>query len=224
MTMKNLSKPLLALFLLAPVQAKANCDFDDFPVMDSMQVRGVMDNANYNNRPLMVRTYSIDGSAQEVIDYYHKQWKGRYDDTSFGIWQQVTTMTDECMMTAQVARETDAMNYGRLVIANPPSGNPRAELGEGVVAPAESVVVSDLQTEDGPKLGRVTVLTSTLTVPEVLDYYATEMHRKSWNLERTFREGEHAVLVFRKGLELSNILVTPAGDMTQILINSERNR
>ena len=187
--------------------------------MDDMQVQIVMDNANYNNRPMKVRSFYAHSSNHEVITYYHRRWKDRYDDTAFGIWDQVTTLNDDCMMTVQVAAESDSTSHGRLIISNPPTGNPRAELGEGVIAPAESVVVSDLMTEDGPKAGRVTMLTSSLSTAEVLEYYLNEMSSKNWHLERRFREGGHAVLVFRKGLDISNILVTPAGDMTQILVN-----
>lgn len=218
--MKSFAQQTLLIVLSAlAAEVSARCDFDDFPVMDEMRVQVVMDNASYNNRPLMVRSYYADTGSKNVIAHYHRLWKDRYDDTAFGIWHQVTTLTDECMMTVQVASETDNTSHGRLVISNPPTGNPRAELGEGVPAPAESVVVSDLLTDDGPKQGRVTMLTSSLSTSEVLEFYLSEMPRKGWSLERNFREGQHAVLVFKKGLDLSNILVTPAGDMSQILVN-----
>ena len=210
---------IIAVLLLYATNISAQCDFDDFPVMDGMQVKVVMDNANYNNRPMMVRSYYAEISSKDLINYYHRKWKGRYDDTAFGIWHQVTTLNDECMMTVQVAAQGIGSSYGRLIISNPPTGNPRAELGEGVIAPAESVVVSDLQTQDGSQQGRVTMLTSSLSPSEIQEFYMSEMGRLKWSLDRRFREGEHVVLVFRKGLDIRNILVTPAGDMSQILIN-----
>lgn len=217
--MKISIRTILLPLLFAAGAASANCDYDDFPVMDSMRVEIVMDNANYNNRPMMVRSYFADASYEEVVDYYHDRWRDRYDDTAFGIWHQVTTLTDECMMTVQVTPQSDSTSRGRLLISNPPSGNPRAPLGEGVIAPAESVVVSDLRTRDGRRHGRVTMLTSSLSTSEVVEYYLSEMRSNGWSLQRRFREGLHGVLVFRKGLDVSNIAIAPAGEMTQILIN-----
>jgi len=221
-----MKRSLLTLLLLGgySIGVMAECDFDDFPVMDEMHVQILMDNANYNNRPMKVRSYYADSSNHDVIQFYHRRWRGHYDDTAFGMWDQVTTLTDECMMTVQVAKETDSTSHGRLIISNPPTGNPEAKLGDGVVAPAESVVVSDLKTEDGRKHGRVTMLTASLSTDEVLDYYLSAMTRRGWSVSRRFRDGMKAVLVFHKGMDITNVTVAPAGSMTQILVNEESIR
>ncbi len=201
----------------------ANCDFDDFPIMDEMTLQSVMDDAVYNNRPMMVRNFIADqASYHDVVDFYHKKWDQRYDDTAFGMWHQISTMTDKCMMTVQVAAQNnEPPSVGRLIISNPPTVDETADVGEDVIAPPDSVIVSDLATTDGPKQGRVTMLSTSESTRSVSKFYLNEMQRKGWTLDREFNEGESRVLVFRKGLNMNNILIIPAGEMTQVLINEE---
>ncbi|OUR70952.1 hypothetical protein A9Q78_11440 [Methylophaga sp. 41_12_T18] len=221
-TMINKQRFLSLLLLGLSSLAQANCDFDDFPVMDEMQVQSVMDDANYNNRPMMVRSFYADVSYQSVVNHYHKRWDKRYDDTAFGIWHQITTMTDDCMMTVQVTPQTDSDSHGRLIISNPPTIASTEPLGGDVIAPSDAIVVSDLTTNDGPKLGRITMLASSDSVSEVASFYQSEMVNKGWVSDRDFSEDGAKVLVFRNGLNVSNIVLIPAGDgTTQILINEE---
>jgi len=211
--------PVLVALLLPALQAQAKCDFDDFPVMDDMSVRSIMDDANYNNRPMMVRSFSASASIDQVVDYYHKLWAKRYDDSVFGIWDQISTMTDDCLMTVQVAEESADSSFGRLIISNPPTVVAEADVGAGLVAPADAVVVSDLKTNDGNKVGRLSVLTLGESVREAAGFYMAEMQRNGWSLERNFSEQGGLVLMFRQGLKTSNVLLVPAGESTQVLIN-----
>ncbi|PHS25412.1 MAG: hypothetical protein COA83_05675 [Methylophaga sp.] len=211
---------LIFIALAFSMNVWADCDFDDFPIMDEMKVQSVLDDANYNNRPMMVRSFLADASYLEVVAHYHKVWDERYDDTAFGIWHQVTTITDDCMMTVQIAAQHAPTSSGRLIISNPPQGSPQAKLGEGVLAPADTRVVSDLITNDGSKQGRTTMLTSAESAHSVAAFYLSEMQSKGWHLQRNFMEGSAHALVFRDGLDISNIVILPTGDnKTQILIN-----
>lgn len=210
-------------FVFLQTTAQAGCDFDDFPVMDEMQVQSILDDADYNNRPMMVRAFVSEASYQAVVNHYHRQWKDFYDDTSFGIWHQITTMTDECMMTVQVTPQGLGGSHGRLIISNPPSTE-SADIGVGLIMPGDAIVISDLKTDDGPKQGRVSMLASADSVSGVSKFYINEMQNDGWGLDRQFREQNAMVLVFRKGLNITNIVMVPAGEMTQILINEERVR
>jgi len=211
------------LFLMNIGSAVADCDFDDFPVMDEMTLQSVMDDANYNNRPMMVQNFIADqASYHDVVDYYHRIWDKNYDDTAFGMWHQISTMTNECMMTVQVAAQNNSTpSVGRLVISNPPTSKEGDSIGADVLAPPDSVVVSDLATDDGPKKGRITMLSTAGSTSDVAGFYRNEMQHQGWVLDREFNEAESRVLVFRKGLNVSNILIIPAGEMTQVLINEE---
>lgn len=214
---------MLCLLLSYNGHAFANCDFDDFPIMDEMTLQDVMGDANYNNRPMMVQNFiADDASYHDVVDYYHQVWDKLHDDTAFGMWHQITTMTNECMMTVQVAAQNNSTpSVGRLVISNPPAAVENDDIGLDVLAPPDSVIVSDLITDDGPKQGRITMLATAESSSDVASFYLNEMQNAAWSLDREFNEQESRVLVFRKGLDISNILIIPAGEMTQVLINEE---
>jgi hypothetical protein len=219
-------KRLFASLILANVMiisvAHARCDFDDFPVMDDMFIQSVMEDALYNDRPMMVRSFTTEASYHEVVSHYHRIWDKRYDDTAFGIWHQITTMTSECMMTVQVTDASSELTNGRLIISNPPSGRSRKNVGEDVLAPTDSVVVSDLSTVDGSKHGRVTMLSSEDSTRDVASFYRSTMPSSGWTLDSQFSEQDAMVLVFRKGANTRNVVIVPTDQgRTQILINEE---
>ena len=221
MMINKLFKSIIFLALWLTSTAHANCDFDDFPVMDEMTIQVLMDNANYNNRPMMIRNFVADMSYQSIVKHYHKIWDERYDDTAFGIWHQITTMTDDCMMTVQIAGSNSSPIAGRLIISNPPTAAANQVVGEDILMPTDSDVVSDLVTTDGPKKGRVTMIATGGSPSEVANFYFSEMQNDGWAIDRQFVEGESRMLAFRKGIDISNILIIPAGDFTQVLINEE---
>lgn len=210
---------LLSALMVFTYRAYADCNFDDFPVMADMRVQVVMDNVVYNDRPMMVRNFNVEQSAEQVVNYYRRQWRDASVDSQVGAWRQISTLTKKCLMTVQYAEMPGAGTFGRLVISNIPNLNATGQLGTDLKLPSGTIVVSDTRMEDGPKKGRVTLLTSEGTVDQVVHFYRSQMLSDGWGLENEFREQGHAVLVFRKRLNESNIVITPAGDATQILIN-----
>ncbi len=106
-----------------------------------------------------------------------------------------------------------------MLISKVPEAEGDAPLGVGVTKPADALVVSDMLTDDGPKKGRVTIITSDQSVSELASFYRTEMAMDNWSLEQNFSQQGGTVLVFRKGVDENNIVIMPAGDATQILIN-----
>jgi hypothetical protein len=217
--MNSLLCLMLTLGFLYSTTVYANCDYDDFPLMPDMRVQTVMDNVIYNDRPMMVRNFNIEASAEQVVGYYRQQWRNATVDSQLGAWRQISTLTKKCLMTVQYAEMPGTGTFGRLVISNVPQLKPGAELGRDLRLPSGTFVVSDMKTEDGPKKGRVTLLTSDSSVDQLVSYYRSNMQADGWALENNFREGNHAVMVFRKRLNESNIIITQAPDATQILIN-----
>jgi len=207
---------LLAFFWV--LNAQADCDFSDFPTMPEMKVSSLMDNAEYNSRPLGVRSFSVSASFDAVASFYRRHWRDQYSESTFGPWQQIGTLEDECFFTVQYGAAGDN-TFGRLLISKVPEGDTNQALGVGVVKPSDALVVSDMQTDDGPKQGRVTIITSEQSVSELVSFYRSEMSRDSWSLEQSFNQAGGAVLVFRKGVNENNIVIMPAGDASQILVN-----
>lgn len=198
--------------------ANADCDFSDFPTMVEMRISSLMDNAQYNNRPMAVRSFSADVTAEAVAGFYRRSWKDRYAESTFDPWQQISTLDGDCFFTVQYGGVGDGA-FGRLLISKVPKHNSAGALGVGVVKPGGALVVSDMQTSDGPKAGRVTVITSERSVSELVSFYRNEMSRSNWSLEQNFEQAGGSVLVYRKGINENNIVIMPAGDASQILIN-----
>ena len=125
-------------------------------------------------------------------------------------------------MTVQVANvDGGTGSFGRLVMSNPPAVSGKAPLGKDVFRPFNANVVSDMQSEDGPKSGRVTMLNSPDDVDTVIRFYRENMPVKGWDFEREFKQGGGKMIVFRKGPSEYNVLVLPtAQGFSQILINS----
>lgn len=210
---------LLALLSLSTV-ISANCDFDDVPVMSEMRLFPVLGNAVHNNRPMMVKGFTVDLGMQEVADFYHRKWKGRYSDSVFAQWNQISTLTKDCLMTIQIAANGDA-TQGRIVISNIPTMSSDAEMGEGVLKPNGSNVISDLVTDDGPKKGRVTLMLAEGLPQDLAKFYQSSLTSRGWRQDQDFMKDEARVLIFRKGLDVQNILLIPTPEFTQILINTE---
>jgi hypothetical protein len=217
--LNNLFRLLLVACTVFSCSIHADCNFDDFPVMDDMRVQVVMDNVVYNDRPMMVRNFNIEQSAEQVVNYYRRQWRDASVDSQMGVWRQISTLTKKCLMTVQYAEMAGAGTFGRLVISNIPQLNASGQLAADLKLPSGTIVVSDTRMEDGPKKGRVTLLTSEGSVDQVAHFYRSQMLGDGWGLENDFREQGNVVLVFRKRLNESNIVITPAGEATQVLIN-----
>lgn len=199
--------------------AHADCNFDDFPLMPDMRVQSVLDNAVFNDRPMLIRNFSIDTSAERVANYYRQQWRDASVDSEMGAWKQVSTLTKKCLMTVQYNGIPGAGAFGRLVISNVPKITPDAILASDLRLPSGTIVVSDMKTQDGSKKGRVTILTSESSVDQVAHFYRAQKIGAGWAVENDFREQGRIVLVFRKQVNESNIVIVPAGEATQILIN-----
>lgn len=215
----NIARVLLGILALVSLRTSANCNFDDFPVIPDMRVQIVMDNVVYNDRPMMVRNFNIEQPAEQVVNFYRQSWRDASIDSQMGAWRQISTLTKKCLMTVQYAEMPGAGTFGRLVISNVPNLNPGGNLASDLQLPSGTMVVSDTKMEDGPKKGRVTLLTSEGSVDQVAHFYRAQLRGDGWALENDFSEQGHVVLVFRKRLNESNIVITPTDDATQILIN-----
>ncbi|MDX6849737.1 hypothetical protein SCD92_10235, partial [Gilvimarinus sp. SDUM040013] len=208
------------IVLLLSCVTHADCDFSDFPTMVEMKVSTLMGNATYNSRPMDVRSFSASASEDQLVRFYQNRWRDEFAESKFEAWKQIAHLEDDCLYTVQYGSVGDNNTFGRLLMSEAPTGDDmNVALGEGVVKPGDAMVVSDLLTNDKPKKGRVTVITSEQSVAELASFYQTEMRGDNWSLEHSFSRDGGTVLVFRKGLSENNVIIMPAGDATQILVN-----
>ncbi len=221
-TILALTKAIWVFVLIVALSARvqALCTFEDFPTSSDMKLYSILNDAVHNNRPMMVKGFTAEVPVDQIIAHYHRVWKDRYADSEFGPWYQVSTLEKECLLTVQVASNAEH-SQGRLVISNVPQVDVSTEVGAGVMKPSDAVVVSDLTTRDGVKLGRVTMLATADTPSEVARYYRSNLLGSGWKLLQNYRRDDAHMLAFRHGLDLMNVLIIPAETVTQVLVTSE---
>ncbi len=214
---------LMAIFsCFSPAWVAASCDIETFPIMAEMRTYHLMNDANYNGEMMSVKGFDADISAAEVRRYYERQWSGREAHSVMGQWQQISTMTRRCILTVQYQSSGTGTTMGRLIASKPPESRLQ-NMGKGVPIPQGGIVISDLETQDGPKSGRLVMISSGESAVDIVDFYHAEMQGTRWLLERKFEEQGAFVMLFRDGVDEFNLVIIPTGNgMSQILINKVR--
>lgn len=219
----SMSKRALPFLMLAlwPLLARAECDFDDFPQMDGMRLATVAEAMQWNNMPMSVKGFSTDAGLQAVLAFYQERWAGAEDLTTFGAWQQVLHLNDDCMMMVQ-ARTVGSQTSGRLMLVNPPEDEQvQRVLGSGVPVPPDAVVVTDMQSQDAQRDGQLVMLLHPDSMASAVSWYQAEMVRSGWQLSRRAFSQNNATLIYSKGLKQLSVvfLRTTTENQTQILLN-----
>lgn len=216
---KHLTLAALPLLGLLGTSAYAECDYDDFPRMDAMLVGMIADGLQWNNTAMNVRSFRVPATPQQVKDFYGKQWKEAVDYTTFGPWEQILHINNQCMMMVQVQAQNERYSYGKLMLTNPPvAGASDRRLGEGVPMPAEAQVVSDMQSDDPLRKGRVTMLLVADDIQRTRAWYESEMLHRGWQLEHRSTLAGSVVLNYAKGRELLTIGLLRHETNTQVLL------
>ena len=210
--------------LVQPVVIRAECDFEDFPVMENMKLVTVMENAVYNGRPMSVKTFETEESLDAVLEFYRRSWKDAYADSVFGPWDQITHINEECMMLVQAAEMVLDETHGRLSILNPPDvlGEQR-QIGEGALLPPGSKVVSDNITRDDHKDGRTLLVGTSMQVDEAANFYRQELKSQGWTGEIDKNIEGNRVLTFRRNRSEYNIAIRQGTEGSVIVINTVDN-
>ena len=208
--------PLLAL--LSP-KAIADCDFDDFPRLNGMLIGNIADGLQWNNSVMNARSFRVPASPDEVKAFYAKQWQDAVDFTEFGPWQQILHINNQCMMMVQVQAQNSRYSYGKLMLTNPPETDLSSHvLGAGMPVPPSGQVVSDMQSDDKLRKGRLTLLIVAEDIHRTRAWYESEMHNRGWQLEHRSTLANSVVLNYAKGRERMTIGMLPHESNTQVLL------
>ena len=209
-----------ALLAALSLPCSASCDWDEFPVMKSMSLAPVLNNATHNRQTLAVKEFRTPDSVEALERFYWRKWEAPVPSV-VAPWKQLSKMiTDTCFATVQY-QVTDTGAAGRLVMSEFSANAAGDSLGAGLLLPDDAIVASDTLMDDELKSGRVTLIATSMSPDEVARFYIGGLRRQGWELEPQFNEQEAHVMIFRDGPALVNVLVIPAPDITQVLINTE---
>lgn len=199
--------------------AQADCDFDDFPVLDEMVVASIAEQLQWNNQPMNVKAFSFDGPESSITAFYAGKWQDAVDFSKFGDWQQILHISEECLMMVQVQAH-NGQSSGRLMLVNPPAAELASRvLGSGVPMPPDAVVVSDMQTQDGASQGQLVMLASSESLEDNLRWYQSEMLRAGWQTNHLAQQQNDATLICSKGREQLSVVFLRHEGFTQMLLN-----
>ncbi len=213
--------PLLFLTVfLAANSARADCDYDDFPLMPDMLLASIGSNIQWNQTPMAGRSFRVPANLATVKDFYTKAWADEVDFSAFNGWEQILHINQHCMMLIQVKRQNDRYSYGQLLITNPPGKAVVAQvLGDGMPVPPGAQVISDMRSDDDIRQGRMVLLLNAEDMHTTARWYETELKQQGWSLEQRSQQANGVVLSYSRKRELMTVGLLRHQDKTQILVN-----
>lgn len=211
--------PLFAF--LGCISAQADCDFDDFPRMEGMSVSALGQSVQWNHLPLNGRSFRVSSNLEEVKAFYGREWKDAVDYTEFNGWDQIMHINSKCIMLVQVKAQNERYSYGRMLLTNPPTKDAgQTPLGQGMPVPLNAQVISDMQSDDDIRKGRMLLLLNDDDMHRSRAWYESEMVSQGWTLDSRSIQPNAIVLSYSKGRELMTIGFLDVEDgRTQILVN-----
>jgi len=212
---------LLAGFVAASLLTAptfANCDVEEFPVMDEMHISVLAPAMNFNGLNMSIREFTIDDDVESVREFYNQKWKGELVENLLGDTLQIAHHTDDCSMLVQIMMASEG-SAGRLVINNPELN--MAAQSVSVPLPEDATIAYDMRDNDGGKNAVTLLATSFLSRSEVETFYKQELKRKRWVYERSMSGRSGTASLYRKGRDEFNLVIMTTEDQrqTQILIN-----
>ena len=218
--MNRLLRLLPAILLLNCLDARGDCDYDDFPRMDGMLVGSLGNGVQWNQSPMAGRSFRVAATLEQVKSFYGDAWQDAVDYTEFNGWQQILHINKRCMMMVQVKAQNDQFSYGRLLLTNPPAGDAGKQvLGEGMPVPPGAQVISDMRSDDDIRQGRMVLLLGEDDLESTRAWYEAELLNQGWTVEGRSDQGNAFVLSYAKGRELMTIGLLRAEGRTQLRVN-----
>jgi hypothetical protein len=198
----------------------ADCDYDDFPRMDGMTVSSLGGNVQWNHMALAGRSFRVAASLDSVKQFYGRKWEGAVDYTEFNGWEQILYIDKHCMMMVQVKAQNERYSYGQMLLTNPPASDVGSQaLGSGMPLPPEAQVISDMQSDDDIRQGRMVLLLNEEGMHATRVWYEAELQHQGWQLEDRSIHPNSVVLSYAKGRELMTVGLLRHQDKTQVLLN-----
>ena len=210
---------VISLVFLPLTSVFGDCDFNDFPTTDQMLINTIAPAMNWNGQQMAIKSFVADLSVEQVIRYYHRQWRDAFADSQSGAWLQVANLNEDCMKLVQVAEDGRGGSIGRLAIIFKPPSKKDDRFGDGVIKPIDALVVSDMHNSDGPKKNRLTVITNHSDVATTTLFYRNTFSDRGWLLSQEFNQAQGTVLTFKHGTAEANVLIAPAGQATQVMLS-----
>ncbi len=207
---------ICAWLLIVPVSVDAK--FRD-PLDTELPVLEVVPGAEWfwagrrialNNVPMSIKLFSFPGKAEAVEKYYTGLWKtkghGKSSKKTIGDLIILAYQLDGILYSVQFSQKGQKVD-GKIVVSPTPlnSSTNRKTL---LPIPPRSDVTSKMESLDGGKRSETLNIDSRLLVPQIIDFYISELQRNQWALYGRSGDGQNgAVLSFQRGGELLQLTI-----------------
>lgn len=215
-----------ALLLALPWAARA----DDtgatvcppFPVPPDATVTWVGEDMDLNGVPMQIKDMTSPEPPAQVLAFYRQAWSGPpfYEEFQVQDWTAIATLRKHCFYTVQVKSDGKGGSLGLLGITTKPGSRSHAP-GAGFPLSPGSKVLSDIDSYDGGKKGRMLVIADPNPPKGAADYYRAVLMQAGWVVVSNRHSGNNYVLILQRGTAQMDLTTSPAtqGSGSSVVVN-----
>ncbi len=226
---------LIGLLLFVGVaQADSLKGWPEIPLPDNTTLTVVTDDSTFNGVPMRAWTFSTWQSLESTIEFYRQSWATSDSDLLLGNapgmqqnaaagWIILSRIEDEFLITLQLNEHETKTAKGILGITTLPGTKSIPRLGVGVDLDSQAEIISDIESQDGPKRSRTIIAMTKGRVAGVQEMYKQLYLRKKWQQVGAAGSRATSALMFNKNNQEVNIAVTEANDGVLVTLVSVRH-
>ena len=202
----------------------------EIPIPDDMRVTYLGQNLRVNGNDVSVRTFQSTDSAQEIVDFYRKEWgeEGNPVDPGYTVtnlkepWTLITRIEDNYLMTVQVQADWNDGSKGMLAISRLPDRHRAPKLAEGFPSMGGSTVLNEVLSEDLGQSGRTLALGNSHDLATNVSFYRNRYRDGGWAIDMDQALGHRMhVLAVRKSRERVNLVLSRSKDGSTVIVANE---
>jgi hypothetical protein len=231
--MMNISRKTLIsigglLCLLPTVVLGAQCKEPAIPA--GLRAQMIAPDMRNNGMETNIRAFNSPQPVVSVLAYYRDLWAPLATNERPGSlehdlneWKIISTVEGDCFTTVQVRTEAGG-SYALVSVIKKPGTSPRVEkVGARFPILPGSKIVNDFEYADGVRNARTIVASNRSNLAANLNFYKNEFKLRGWTtvIERQpeSRKGVSHVLVLKKGLEETSLVLSRMNGQVQIVAN-----
>jgi len=213
----------IALFTLLPCAVRAGMDF---PPPPDAKTEWVAQDMELNNIAMKIRRFESDHSVQQVLGFYRERWRaggdygGGFAETdAMEPWIILSRVENQRLYTVQVQSHGARGSWGYLGESDLPALAGKTRTQSRFPAMSNSTVLNDIVNRDTGSRGRTLLLSNGYSVESNASFYRSHFRRQGWtaDMDQTVETGRRHVLAFRNGPDTVNLVITDAGDRTNVI-------
>jgi len=218
---------LVALACLAAAGTAA-AKTPEIPLPDDIRITRLGDSMRVNGNDVYIRTFSSKDSAQDVVDFYRKEWgEEKNAEPGYTIsnlkqpWTLISRIEDGYLMTVQVRADDDDGSVGTLAISKLPDRHRAPKLGEGFPAMGGSDVLNEVVSKDLGQSGRTMMLGNKHDLATNVDFYRDRYSDDGWafDMDRSLGGVMHVLAVRKARKNVNLVLGRSKNGGTVIVVN-----